>query len=199
LALFAVSSRKSVSFRGTQQPFSNVYYYQGTLPDATQAQAILSRIVVLEKPFHSTDVAFLDGKVWSAGGSPTANQMIFQGVTLGTGTQTVDTAMDRERAVLHRVKCGTDVRGRPVYLRKWFHSCGSSAGVSFAGTGILQNTGQISAANRTTLQTAFNDFLTLVVNTISYTLCSPKGVNNQGGVQCHAYLEHHQLGDAWRG
>jgi hypothetical protein len=199
MAIFACSIIKSVNFRGVQQLFANVYHYQGTLPDATQAAAIATHLRNLEGPWHSTDVAFNSYKLWSAGGSSTANQMIAQGSLSGLGTQSVNQAIDRERAVLMRANNGTDSRGRPVYMRKWYHCCGSCNGVTFAGVGILGNYVQIPAGDRATLVTAFNNFLSITVNSVSYTLCSPRGVNNSGGAQCHPYLEHHQLGDTWRG
>jgi hypothetical protein len=199
MAIFAVSMDKAVTFRGANQLFSNVYHYQGVLPDAAQAAAIASHLRSLEGPFHSSDVGFIRYKVWSAGGSSTANQMIAQGNLTGVGTQTVDTNMDRERAVLIRFPNGTDVRGRPVYLRKWYHSCGSCSGVAFNAAGIYQNTAQITSGNRATIATAADAFRSITVGGVTYTLCSKRGINAASAAQCHAYLEHHQLGDAWRG
>lgn len=198
MAIFAVSLTKSVSFRGVQQEFSNVYHYSGTLPDATQAAAIVTAMKNIEVDLHSLDVSFVRYRVWSAGGSPAANLMIAQGTMSGTGAQTVNGSMDRERAVLVRFANGIDVRGRPVYLRKWYHSCGNCAGVSFATAGILQNTAQIPSGDRSLIQNRVDDFLSLTVGAQTYNLCSKKGTAGGNPVVVHAYLEHHQLGDQWR-
>lgn len=199
MAIFGLSITKTVLFRGVQQPFSNVYHYQGTLPDAAQALAIAQFVTAIEKPLHASDVTWTGYKLWSAGGSPTANQMINQGVLSGNGTQTTIGSLDRERAILIRFKNGTDVRGRPVFLRKWFHTCGNCAGVTLSTAGIMQNTAVIPSADRTTIQNAADDLLTIVVNAVTYNLCSKRGINATAPVECHNYLEHHQLGDAWRG
>ena len=198
MAIFAVSITKSVSFRGVQQEFSNVYHYSGTLPGITQADAIMDAIKALEVPLHSTDVTFVRGKLWSAGGSAGANQMISQKAFSGTGSQGTVASMDRERAVLVRFANGIDARGRPKYLRKWYHSCGACAGALLTATAILQNTQQISTTDRTAIQNAVDDFLSLTVSATTYNLVSPSGTAGGSPVVCHPYLEHHQLGDMWR-
>lgn len=198
MAIFAVAITKSTPFRGVNQEFSNVYHYSGTLPVASQADAVMDALKAIEVPFHSSDVTFVRGKLWSAGGSAGSNQMISQKNFSGVGSQAATSTMDRERAVLIRFANGIDVRGRPVYLRKWYHSCGAFAGVLFTGTGILGNTAQIPGADRTTIQNAADDLLSLTVNSVTYNLCSPKGTAGGTPVTCHPYLEHHQLGDMWR-
>lgn len=199
MAVFAVSITKGVSFRGVQQEFSNVYHLSGALPDAAQAALVASNIKGKEVNYHSLDVTFLRYKVWSAGGSAGQNQMIAQGNLSGVGGQAGNTALDRERAVLIRFSNGLDVRGRPKYLRKWFHSCGSCQGVTLNATGVFQNTAQIPSADRTTIANAATaDFIGFTVNSILYTLCAPDGTVGTAPVECHRYLEHHQLGDMWR-
>lgn len=198
MAIFAVAITKSVSFRGVQQEFTNVYHYSGTLPGVSQAAAVAAALKTKEVQYHSSDVTFVRYKVWSAGGSSGSNVMIDQGNLSGTGSQTVNSSMDRERAVLIRVSNGIDVRGRPVYLRKWYHSCGDFAGVSFSG-GLLQNTTQISSANRTAIASLFQtDFLSPTISGVTYNLCSARGTAGGTPITCHPYLEHHQLGEMWR-
>jgi hypothetical protein len=198
MAIFAIAIQKNTSFRGVQQLFNNVYHFSGTLPDATQAGNIAAFLKTHEQQFHSTDVGFNFYRCWSAGGSAGSNQMIGQGALTGVGTQTTDGNMDRERAVLIRYANGVDSRGRPVYLRKWYHSCGSCVGVSMNAAGVLANTAQISSANRTTIQNAADDILSPTISGQSYNLCSPSGTAGGTPVICHPYLEHHQLGDMWR-
>lgn len=199
MPIFGVSINKQVLFRGVQQPFANVYHYNG--PSMTEAQAILlaSAIKALEVPFHGSDVTFVGAKVWTAGGAPSANQMLAQPAQSGTGSQANNSTQDRERAVLVRFTLGFDSRGRPTYLRKWYHSCGSFAGVSFIGTGIQGNTGQIPSVDRTTIAAAADDLLSVTTSAGTYQLCSPSGELGSLPVVAHPYLEHHQLGDLWRG
>lgn len=198
MAIFAVSITKSVGFRGVQQEFSNVYHFSGTTPSAANALLLAQNIRNQEQDFHSSDVTFLRFKAWTAGGTPGANQMIAQGSLTGIGLQGTNSSMDRERAVLIRFANGIDTRGRPVYLRKWFHSCGSCQGVTFAGAGILQNTAQIASGDRTTIQTAAAGFLSIGTPGGPYQLCSPSGTAGGTPIVCHPYLEHHQLGEMWR-
>jgi hypothetical protein len=198
MAVVAVSITKSVSFRGVQQEFSNVYHYSGTTPTVAQADLLAAAIKAIEVPFHSTDVTFVRYKVWTAGGSAGANNMISQGTLSGTGNQTTVGGLDRERAVLVRFTLGFDSRGRPKYLRKWYHSCGNFAGAAVASSGTMQNTTAISGTDRTTVQNAADDLLSVTAGGNTYSLCSPSGQLGSTPVLCHAYLEHHQLGDMWR-
>lgn len=194
---YGVSITKSVSFRGAAQEFSNVYHYNGATLTVANADALAAALKALEVPLHSSDVTFVRYKVWSSGGSPSSNNMVSQGNLSGTGSGGVNLSMDRERAVLVRYAAGTDSRGHPVYLRKWFHSCGGCAGVGFAA-GQLQNTAQIAGADRTLIQNATDDFLTVTVGGNAYNLVAESGRAGGTPVVAHAYLEHHQLGEMWR-
>lgn len=201
MARIGVSITKSVTFRGATQEFSNVYYYQGgTLPDASGADAIIDAIVAAEKSWHSTVVTFVRGRLWSQEGSPAANNMISQKNLSGTGTQNADASLDRERAYLFRIRAGVDVRGNPVYLRKWYHSCGVfdvAVGLSAALTG---NTGAFSSGQRTTMSTKVDGLKNLSQAGGGWSLCAKGGRNFNAGENflAHQYLEHHQLGDQWR-
>lgn len=194
---FGVSITKKVTFRGAEQEFTNVYHYNGNALSVADATTLAGNIKTLEVPFHSTDVTFVRYKVWSSGGGQAANQMIAAGSLSGTGNQSVNTNIDRERAVLIMFAAGFDVRGHPVKLRKWFHSCGSCQGVSF-NTTVLQQTAQIASADRTTLATAGAAFLSVSAGGNTYNLVAESGRAGGTPVECHRWLEHHQLGDMWR-
>lgn len=189
---------KQVLFRGVQQPFHNVYHY--TLASAVSApdEALIDAVVAIERDLHSTDVTFVRGSIWSSGGSPTQNQMRFQKTLTGTGNQTGAANFDRERAFLIRWPAGRDSRGRKVYLRKWYHSCGSCAGIGI-DQNILMNISGYSDAARTQIANSVNRLKQ--IHAELWNLCSENGrrVDALGVAEAHKYLEHHQLGDVWRG
>lgn len=197
MAQYGISITKTVSFRGVQQPFSNVYHYTGLTLDPTSAASFAAAIKAKEVPLHSTDVTFVSYRVWTSGGAPGSNQTVALGTLSGTGSGLASTLQDRERAFLIRYRAGNDSRGHPVYLRKWFHSCGQCAGVQ-ASTAALQNTAQIPSADRTTIQNATDDFLTITDGGNTGNLVAESGRAAGTPVECHPYLEHHQLGDQWR-
>ncbi len=197
---FGFTITKRVSFRLFQQEFSNTYYYQRALwtPADSQLSGMIDEIVTTEKKLHSLDVTFVRGQCWSADLGPVGNQMRVQKDLTGTGLGGTNSSYDRERALLIRWPAGKDTRGRNVYLRKWYHSCGElQNAVVVATSAVLQNTAEISVANRNTVAALAEEVRELGVSE-TYQLCSKTGRENAGGAQCHRFLEHHQLGDAWR-
>lgn len=194
--IVGISITKGVSFRGVTQEFSNVYHYELAGAVTGPWSDIVNEIKASEVAFHSVDVTFINARVWSAGGSPSQNQMLFQTNLSGTGSQTANASLDRERAILIRWPAGVDSRGHPVYLRKWYHCCGNCQNQSFAAS-ILQNTAQIGSAARGVIASAAAAFDQVGV-VEAWSLCGPSGRNAEGTAECHAYLEHHQLGDMWR-
>lgn len=198
MALVGVSITKSVQFRGVQQEFSNVYYYWGDLPViAAEANSLIDQLVTTEKKLHSSAVAFLFGRCWSAGGSRESNNMIVQKPLSGFGNFATIANLDRERAYLVRWRAGINSRGKPVYLRKWYHSCGAPSGVTI-NDGILANTEQLSSASRGTIVTLADESKLRSTALQSYSLRSERNRPITGDTECHPYLEHHQLGDMWR-
>lgn len=191
-----LSVTKKVLFRGVQQEFNNVYHYTLTGASTGPWQSLLEEVKAGEVRWHSTDVSFVRGAVWSSGGSIAQNQMLFQEALTGTGNQSLATAMDRERAVLIQWPAGIDSRGKPVYLRKWFHSCGAAVGHSWTNA-ELQNTTAIDSTTRGTLAAAADSDFTLI-GTAGWQLCAESGRVEAASPSCHAWLEHHQLGDMWR-
>ena len=197
MAQFGVSIVKSVLFRGVQQEFSNVYHYRfATNVDVGPADKI-AEIVAVERQLHSASVKFLRASLWSSGGSPAENTMLHQETLTGTGSQANIAGMDRERAFLTRWRVGVDRRGKPVYLRKWYHSCGAAALYS-PSTGQLENTQPLDSAGRSAVAAKAEE-LREIGNVEAWNLCSPNGNRiAEQPAECHPYLEHHQLGDMWR-
>lgn len=203
MATIGISITKEVAFRDSVQPFSNQYYYDngiGSMPDEAAAEALLDQLVVIEKTFHATTVTFEYGRVWSQVGVEALNEMLKQKALSGTGSATSDVSMDRERAFLFRIRADNDSRGNPVYLRKWYHTCGIFPGATTVGSAIASNTSGFSDTQRAAMANNVNAIRTLTTGGVTFTLCAKSGRDFDTGGQftCHKYLEHHQLGDQWR-
>lgn len=202
MARVGVSITKSTAFRNSTQEFSNVYYYtdSGGTPSVSDADALIDALVTFEKPIHGTNVTFVRGRCWTQGGSPGTNNMISQKTLSGTGARSSVTSFDKERAFLFRLRAGNDSRGNPVYLRKWFHACGSL----YAGQTVQSAWLDQTSAFGTTEENAMNLIIDPVKNISAagrtWSLCSKSGRNFDSGqgFKSHKYLEHHQLGDQWR-
>jgi hypothetical protein len=202
MARLGVSITKSVSFRGTAQEFSNTYYYEGPEPlNETVAGNMIGLIVPKEKAIHGAAVTFVRAKAWSAGGTAGTNTMLAEQNLSGTGTAGAsNSSMDKERAFLVRIRAGNDSKGRPVYLRKYWHLDVAALNAESITAAQLANITQLTTNQRNALVTAINDLksLTPVGAGGAWTLVSDKGRNISGDTIAHQYLEHHQLGDMWR-
>jgi hypothetical protein len=198
---FGLSVEKSTLFRGVQQPFANVYYYEAAYnpTDTTQLEAMLDALVTLEKTMHATSVNFKRGRLWNTGsGSQQGNQMRVDKDLTGTGSLGLSSNMDRERCFLIRWPAGFNTRGKQVYLRKWYHSLGDLTGLG-AGTPALENTGTLPTGLRTAWENKADAVQDLQVAGIPVgSLVAQTGRTTTGQGECHPYLEHHQLGDQWR-
>lgn len=179
-----------------------MYYYElvESLPTASEAAAIIDNITAKEKLIHSGFVTFVRGRCWSQTGSAGGNEMIEQHNLSGLGSNSNASNIDRERAYLFRVRAGTDSRGNPVYLRKWYHTCGSGPGGYTPSVAQLENTAGFSAANKSAIEAPIQTFLGLTAGGKTGSLVSKSGrpfTAGQGFVS-HGFYEHHQLGDQWR-
>jgi hypothetical protein len=196
-----VSITKSCAFRGATQEFSNVYYFEmATLPGQSAAATLADNLVTAEKTFHSTLVTFVRARVWSQTGSASTNEMIDQHNLSGTGSRTTVSGMDRERAFLFRLRAGVDSRGNPVYLRKWYHSCGNFVTTVTIGTSQLDNSAGFTTTERGNLVGAMNSIGDANGSAGAPKLCAKGGRQSDAGATwtAHQFLEHHQLGDQWR-
>lgn len=199
-----VSIEKETSFRGGVQPFANTYYYEAPLAETATGEwtDLVDKLVAKEKTIHSTGVTFTRGRLWRADGTKSENIMIVDKVLTGTGSALVTPRIDKERALLIQIRAGFDSRGRPVRLKKWFHVVADGyAGSSFTDSQTLQ-TAQLTAAQLTALA-AYGDYLKNVAfgtgSAVNAELVGPTGRQVTGASAGHPYLEHHQLGDQWRG
>lgn len=201
MAKFGVSIEKTTSFRGAAQVFANVYHYDSGVgaPSDAQLESLLDSIVAQEKTMHCTNVSFVRGRVWSSGGSPSANQMRVDKALSGAGTLSALSGRDKERAELIRWRAGSDSKGRPVYLRKWYHSGASNfGGTGCIGNAQLEQSAQVSQACRDAQETAADFMRTITSGGVVFTMEAETGRQISGSTEAHPWLEHHQLGDMWR-
>jgi hypothetical protein len=197
-----VSITKSTTFRGAAQEFANTYYYETPSVDQTAyAGTLITALVDRERPMHASSVNFVRARAWSAGGTKAENQQLEQRNLSGTGSGgTTPNALDRERAFLVRARAGNDSKGRPVYLRKWWHLGISIKGGESLSDGQMGNTATLGSGMRNALVADFNSFKTIITtgSPTGSRLVSEKGREIDGDTVAHPYLEHHQLGDMWR-
>jgi hypothetical protein len=200
VARVGVSIVKSMSFRGAAQEFGNTYYYEtGGVVSTGSAEALLDLLVTKEKAIFSASVNFVRGRVWTAGGTKAENEMLVTKNLSGTGSKANPIAgQDRERAFLVRFRAGVDSKGRPAYLRKWWHLNVGSIVATNLSSSVLENTATLPQAIRDELVNYGNDFKTVISSAVPYNLVSEKGRTITGDTVAHPYLEHRQLGDMWR-
>ncbi len=202
MSRIGIAITKRVAFRDSTQEFSNIYHYSDGNPlDPTAATALglIDELVAFEKSITATTVTFRRGKVWSAHGTPSQNQMIAEKPLAGLGTGNSQ-AMDPERAFLIMWRAGRNSKGKPVYLRKWYHTHGGfgNAQIGVPSAVVNQTTG-FTEAERTAIANKADD-ITRIGNAEGWSLVGPNGRDRDGGPPtAHRYLEHHQLGDMWRG
>jgi hypothetical protein len=209
MSRWGVQIEKSTSYRGATQPFSNTYYYEAAVANTpadnlgviAYANDLLDDVIALERAAFSTDVAFVLARCWSQIGTQSQNEMIVQRSLTGNGSvASTSGSMDRERAFLVRLRAGVDSRGRPVYLRKYFHLLVGTIGGVAISTAMLAQTAQLAAAQRTAIESLMDSLKQVTPGAgPNANLVSKNGRAITGGTTAHPYLEHRQLGDAWRG
>jgi hypothetical protein len=205
MPIIGITVTKEVAFRDAVQQFTNMYFYNngvGGVPDATAAEALIDELVTSEKTWHSSSVEFVYARCWHQTLLAITTEMIFQKPLTGLGATTGHTSLDRERAFLFRWRAGNDSRGQPVYLRKWYHSCGQfPGGPAPAPDTVLGNTTGFTAGQRTAMAANVQAVANLGGSPGPWDLCAKSGRGITGSVfpECHRYLEHHQMGDNWRG
>lgn len=200
MAQITISVTKRVPFRDSVQEFSNVYTY-GSLalhPGESEAINLIDEVVAFEKTIHSTAVSFILGRCWRSGGTQAENVMIAEKTLSGTGATTPLTALDYERAVLLQWPAGLDSLGRPVKLRKWYHTCGQIAGVVFSNAQLVQTIG-LTTTQRDNIADAVHAITRIGTEVWGLIADSGRERTGDGEPVTHKYLEHHQFGDQWRG
>lgn len=177
MAPFAVSITKRVLFRGSQEQFSNVYHYDLSTTINTDAgwDDLIAAIVAKERPFHSTQVTFVEGRVWG----PT-NQGQLQSITrritdlTGTGQNSGGGEIWPELCIVASFFVGRNpATQRKRFLRKYFHVQALMA--STGGSGATLGRAPLAAADKTPIANAMNDLKTITIGTAPHDLCTPQG------------------------
>jgi hypothetical protein len=206
MPIIGITITKETAFRDSVQQFTNMYFYNngvGTVPGQAEAEALIDELVVSEKKWHTSVCEFVYARCWHQTLLQITTEMIFQKALSGLGgggSQSVN--MDKERAYLFRWRAGNDSRGQPVYLRKWYHTAGGfGTALSAPASGYLANTTGFSASERTAMANLVQEVANLGGSPGPWDLCAKSGRGITGSVfpESHRYLEHHQMGDNWRG
>jgi hypothetical protein len=200
MSMLGITVTKQTVFRDSVQEFHNTYHY-GSLEaaqiDEAGALVLIDELVGLERTFHATPVTFVRARCWSAGRSRALNVMVAEKSLSGTGTMSASSGFDKERAYLIQWAAGKDVRGNPVTLKKWYHSCGFF-GAHTLGSGVLDQSIGFTTADRTAIANKA-DGVTRLGQAEQWGMVAASGRERDGGPPtAHKYLEHHQLGDQWR-
>lgn len=200
MGLFGVSTIKRVAFRGGVQHFSNTYYYDAAVANTADntLSTFIDDLVAKERQLLSADVTYTFARLWSAGGTRAENEMLVEKVLTSVGSQGPDPSLDRERCLLFQWRAGKDVLGRPVYLRKWIHPCGTIGGLA-ATDGQKAQTAKLTGTGFTQAQTYGQALTTITSSSLPFNLRSKTGrIPSDSGI-LYPWLEHHQLGEEWRG
>lgn len=176
MGVYAVSVTKSITWRGREEFFSNVYHYdvglntlQGDLENLTDA------VVAQDRRFHNGAAAYKQARCWGPTGQGQAasvtrviKDLTGFGTLAGVGGDIYKEASVVVQWYLGRIGAG----GRKVWLRKFFHSLRLPA----SGAGALGDV-SIGASNKAPFITAGDDLKNLTVPFGSASLCTRTGVH----------------------
>lgn len=194
MAIFAVSIKKELDWRGSVQQFSNVYHYKTQLVEPFEDRAVINAIMAAEKPVHAASVRFVEGRTWGPVGSDQARNVMREIVDLrgNAGSVATTSTMYKELAWLCVWPLGRyGVRNRPQFLRKWLHSC------ALLGASTSVQDGSTSTGEPGPLRTYMNAVRVIdpgLPTGIRYPLCSATGYEPKDAGYVYKFLEHHQLG-----
>lgn len=192
VAIYGVAINKEVSWRGRMETFSNVYHYNFINLDEQGARQLVLRLIEIERPVHSTEVRFIEGRVWSAGGTPAQNDMIgtFDAVPGTTGIASQNSSFDREACMVVAFETNRqDSRSRRIKLRKWLHTCSPLGSPAEFQAG----TQQMASGTRTILRDYATEVLDPLAGTVTGNLCAPSGADANGTIEVFSYVEHHEF------
>jgi hypothetical protein len=203
MAVFALSITKDGEWRGTRQPFSNVYHYLTQIGEPFNDQAAINEVVAAERKIHATSVNFKTARTWGpVSNAPPSPGTLTPGASVtreivdlsGTG-ELAPGDIYRELAFLIQWPLGRyGSKNRPQFLRKWIHP------YSLAGTTASERTGSVvlSATAKQFVVDQYAGTLQNVGPVEGYGLCTATGREPISGPVVYDYFEHHQLGDQWR-
>lgn len=148
MALYAAAISKQTLWHAQQERYDNVYYYDGPNFQAGDEnfKRVLDALVEAEKNVHGTNVTFVQGRMWSAGGTKEQNQTMALVDYSGTG-RIAGNSMFKEACILVEwVTARPNILGRKVYLRKYIRP-GMHPNIR-AGLEEMDGTGRLSANDK---------------------------------------------------
>jgi hypothetical protein len=188
VATFAFSVTKSITWRGVDEFFSNVYHYDvGTNTLQGDLQNVLDAVVTNDKKAHAGSVAYRSARCWGPTGQGQAASVtrIIQdlsgfGTMAGVGGDIYKEATVVVQWYMGRIGAG----GRKVWLRKFFHCMKLPAN----GSGSLGDA-SIGSSNKAPFVTAGNDMKNISVPFGSATLSRANGTGLPVGTNAEV-LDH---------
>ena len=141
----------------------------------------------------STQVTFKVGRVWTAGGTPAANQTVLIKDIAGAGSMTPATGIWRELAFVVNIDAGrTTTTGRKIYLRKYVRStCLPTSGAAQA-----QGDSALTSAQKSPFLTYGQNIRAFAPGGLAIAnLASPSGttVSSTANVTVLDYLHNRQF------
>lgn len=182
-----------MTWRGRTQGFSNLYHYFLTTPTEAALNNVLTALQTAEKTFHSSDVAFVEGRAWGPVQTNGKGGRMEAFVTFsGNGSATPNSNMYLECAQLIVWPLGRyGIKNRPQFMRKWYHTRGTA----------LQ--GAPGLDGRTDISPASGALATGITTVASLTptggggalpLQTPSGHTPISAGFLYRFLEHRQFG-----
>ena len=190
----AISITKETAWRGTRERFSNVYVYDFEAFESADGdrEAFIRALADAERPVHSIEVFYIEGRMWSTGGTTQENQTLAIVDLEGSGAATDTQNMDREACFVVQWRTSRpSITQRPVTLKKWLHSC-SGLG---SGPDVLSGRAQIAASTRDLLTTYGNAVRERSFAGLGpYPLVSSSNSGRQAGETfVLPWIEHHEF------
>jgi hypothetical protein len=128
MAVMQAITVKHFTYRGNTEEYSNVYHLSGTQPaDSAAWDAVLNSLRNAEVPLLPNTVTWTDGYGYNPGHWESKPQtvdrhLVWTTSNVGTLTITGGTPCPGDDAVWVRWDTGDrNTRGKPIYLRKYFH------------------------------------------------------------------------------
>lgn len=193
MALYSVAITKNAPWQSRRESFANVYTYDvSSLVLLEQGwRDLIDAIVEAERPVHSTEVQFESARVWGpVDQGPALSETVLITDLTGTGNISAEPAMYHECAYMVSWRCErSPVTGRPIYLRKWIHSCAQLSGAQLETSGAVP----ISSGSRSALETYAAAVESITIGPDTVHLAAPSGRRPIEPGRAYDYLEHHQF------
>lgn len=146
LVLYGVSITKRCPWRGGNEEFANVYHYNlAANLNETLADDLINQLKTAEVLVHGSNVTFVQGRVWEAGGTAPQNETILIKDLSGVGAFPVSVPIYRELCYVIRFDTERNTStGRKIYLRKYIHA----TGINSVNAGAQEGTTVLNTGNK---------------------------------------------------